>query len=65
MIELFPNVREDLRAEAETAWILASSLTPNRAVNFLEAYTAYNHTEEEQEYLRFYFNTRMESKENG
>jgi hypothetical protein len=53
-----------LREAAEIAWRLASSLPPVSATKFLEAYTAYNHTEEEQDYLRFYFNIEMEKREN-
>lgn len=64
MIELFPNISAQLREAAEIAWRLASSLPPVSATKFLEAYTAYNHTEEEQDYLRFYFNIEMEKREN-
>lgn len=64
MIELFPDISEQLRADAEIAWRLASSLPPVSATKFLEAYTAYNHTEEEQDYLKFYFNIEMEKMEN-
>lgn len=64
MIELFPNISTQLRESAEIAWRLASSLPPVQATKFLEAYTAYNHTEEEQDYLRFYFNIEMEKVEN-
>lgn len=64
MTELFPNISAQLRESAEIAWRLASSLPPVQATKFLEAYTAYNHTEEEQDYLRFYFNIEMEKREN-
>ena len=64
MIELFPNISTQLRESAEIAWRLASSLPPVQATKFLEAYTTYNHTEEEQDYLRFYFNIEMEKREN-
>lgn len=64
MTELFPNISTQLREAAEIAWRLASSLPPVSATKFLEAYTAYNHTEEEQDYLRFYFNIEMEKREN-
>lgn len=64
MIELFPNISMQLREAAEIAWRLASSLPPVQATKFLEAYTAYNHTEEEQDYLKFYFNIEMEKMEN-
>lgn len=64
MIELFPNISTQLRESAEIAWRLASSLPPVQATKFLEVYTAYNHTEEEQDYLRFYFNIEMEKREN-
>ena len=64
MIELFPNVSEQVRADAGIAWKLASSLPPVSATKFLEAFTAYNHTEEEQDFLKFYFNIEMEKMEN-
>ena len=65
MTELFPDISEQLRADAKIAWQLASSLPPASATKFLQAYTAYNHTEEEQDFLQFYFNIEMESMENG
>ena len=62
MTELFPEISDQLRKDAETAWQLASSLPPLSATKFLEAFTAYNHTDEEQDYLRFYVNIEMEKK---
>lgn len=64
MTELFPNINEQLRSDAKIAWRLASSLPPVSATKFLEAYTAYNHTEEEQDFLKFYFNIEMEKIKN-
>ena len=63
MTELYPNISEEFRKIAETAWSVAlAQKTPNDAANFLNNVTNYygNLNEEEAEFLQFYFNTRME-----
>lgn len=63
MTELYPNISEEFRKVAETAWNVAlAQKTPNDAANFLNNVTNYygNLNEEEAEFLQFYFNTRME-----
>lgn len=59
MTELFPNINEKLRQEAADVWSLATALTPERAAKFLLEYTK-AHSEEEQDFLQFYFNLQME-----
>lgn len=59
MIELFTNINDRLRQEAEDVWNLASILSPERATRLLSEYTK-AHSEEEQDFLQFYFNLQME-----
>ncbi len=61
MTELFPNISEKVRTNAEIAWRLAQTFhSPLSMVQFLNDYTAAAPTEEEQEFLRFYFNLQLE-----
>ena len=46
MIELFTNINDRLKQEAEDVWNLASILTPERATRLLSEYTK-AHSEEE------------------
>lgn len=62
MIEIFQNISDELKAEAETAWELAQTMNFIDAAKFLSAYTQFKHSAEEQDFLRFYFNLQMESK---
>ena len=59
MTELFTNINDRLRQEAEDVWNLASILSPERAARLLSEYTN-AHSEEEQDFLQFYFNLQME-----
>lgn len=59
MIELFANISDKLRQEASDVWQLASILSPERATRLLSEYTK-AHSEEEQDFLQFYFNLQME-----
>lgn len=59
MIELFANISDKLRQEASDVWQLASILSPERATRLLSEYTK-THSEEEQNFLQFYFNLQME-----
>ena len=69
MIELFPNVREQVKETADTLWVLASSINnPLNASQFLEHatnYYSYLYTEEEIAFLQFYINMKMEEMNNG
>lgn len=63
MIELFPTISEELRQQAADVWELAKTMTAVKAASFLDAYTnifSIGHTEEETDFLRFYFNLQME-----
>lgn len=61
MTELFPNISQRTRDNAETAWRLAQTFhNPESVVNFLNEYTNVAPTDEEKDFLNFYFNLQME-----
>ena len=64
MTELFPNISKEVKETAEIAWRLAiSQNNPASAAEFLNNITEYysrTYSEEEIEFLRFYFNMKME-----
>ena len=64
MIEIFPDISPEVRDVADTAWKLAlSQKDPMDAANFLNLVTSYydkQFSEEEVEFLRFYFQMKME-----
>jgi hypothetical protein len=69
MTELFTNVRDEVKEVADMAWRLAiSQKNPINAAEFLNNTTNYYKnifTEEEIEFLQFYFNMKMEMIKNG
>ena len=68
MTEMFTNVRDDVKKIADLAWKVAlAQNNPADAATFLDNVTNfYKHyyTEEEIEYLRFYFNVKMQTELN-
>jgi len=65
MTELFPNISEDARKEAELAWIIARACkTPLDTAKMLDSFTNYyslvNKEEGIREFLQFFFNVKME-----
>ena len=64
MQEIFENISEGVKQTAAIAWRLAMAQpTPAKAAEFLDTVTNYYkhlYTEEEIEFLQFYFNTQME-----
>ena len=64
MQELFENISEGVKLTARTAWNLAlAQHDPVKAADFLNNVTNYYshlYTEEEIEFLRFYFKMQME-----
>ena len=64
MQEIFENVSDTTKELAETAWKLAlSQKDPMRAAKFLNNVIGYYQhvlSEEEIEFLQFYFNMKME-----
>jgi len=64
MQELFENVRDEVKSVAKTAWNLAL-VQPDalKAAEFLNAITNYYrhiYTEEEIDFLQFFFNVQLE-----
>lgn len=68
MKEIFENIRQEVKELAETAWGLAcAQKQPLDAAEFLDnvlRYYDHTYTEEEIEFLRFYFNMKMEMMKN-
>ena len=64
MQEIFENISDQTRQLAETAWTIAMAQdNPIKAANFLNTVTNYydqRMNEEDREFLRFYFNMKME-----
>ena len=64
MIEIYDNIRKEVKDTAETAWELAMIQTdPMKAaqfLNFVTEYYRYVYTDEEIEFLQFYFNMKLE-----
>lgn len=71
MTELYPNISEEARKQAELAWVIASKCkTITDSVNMLDAFTNYYcslHKDEQDEirdFLNFYFNLKMAEASN-
>ena len=64
MNELFANIKEEVKLTAEQAWQIALAFNdPMSAANFLDCVIKsfeFLYTEEEIEFLRFYFKMQME-----
>ena len=64
MNEIFKDVRQEVKNVAELAWKVALAQSdPAAAAEFLDNVTNYfkhSYTEEEIEFLRFYFSMQME-----
>ena len=64
MTEIYSNIRDEVKTIAELSWKIAVALNnPLDAANFLNNVTNFyrnSYTEEEIEFLQFYFNMQME-----
>ena len=65
MIEIFPDISDEAREQAELAWIIASRCkTPVAAAKMLDAFTNYyctlSNEENIREFLNFFFNMKLE-----
>lgn len=64
MTEIYANIRDDVKRIGEFAWKVAlAQNNPASAAAFLDNVTNYYkhyYTEEEIEFLQFYFHTQME-----
>ena len=65
MTELFPDISQKVRDNAEIAWRLAQTFhNPISAAKFLNDYTEAAPTDEEKDFLEFYFNLQLELMKN-
>jgi hypothetical protein len=68
MVELFEHIRQEVKDTAEGAWDLAiAQHTPAEAAELLSTIVEYYKliwTEEEVEFLQFYFRMKMEMMKN-
>ena len=64
MMELYTNIKQEIKDTAESIWNIAMSYNdPLQIANFLNTiieYYKHIYTEEEVEFLQFYFQMRME-----
>lgn len=68
MIELYRNINEEVRKDAEVIWKMALSFKdPKESAKYLNDSVALyrnTHTEEEVDFLDFYFQMQMEMMKN-
>ncbi len=68
MIEVFKDIKKEVKQAAETAWFIAlKQNNPATAATFLNTVTNYYNkilSKEEREYLQFYFNLKMMEEQN-
>lgn len=64
MTEIFANISSNVKSTAEAAWnIAAAQKEPAEAVKFLDNFMKYYshlYTDDEMEFLHFYFKMKME-----
>jgi len=60
-IEIFANIPEEVREQTRLiANFIFSQLDPESGLKFIQSYISSCEDEEEKEFVRFYFNMRME-----
>ena len=68
MTEIFTNISSNVKSTAEAAWnIAAAQKEPGAAVDFLNNFIKYYshlYDEEEMNFIKFYFNMKMEELKN-
>lgn len=61
MIEIFTNIPEEVKRQTElVANFIFSNFEPEAGLKFMESYITSCENEEEKDFIRFYFNMRME-----
>lgn len=61
MIEIFTNIPEEVKRQTElVANFIFSNFKPEVGLKFMESYLTSCENEEEKDFIRFYFNMRME-----
>ena len=61
MIEIFTNIPEEVKEQTKLIVnFIFSNFEPEAGLKFMESYIASCENEEEKDFIRFYFNMRME-----
>ena len=61
MVEIYKDIPEEIRKQTELiANFIFSTLEPEAGLKFMKSYIASCENEEEKEFIRFYFNMKME-----
>lgn len=61
MTEIFANIPEEVREQTKlVANFIFSQLTPDAGLKFMDSYISSCEDDEEKEFVRFYFNMRLE-----
>lgn len=61
MIEIFTNIPEEVKEQTKLIVnFIFSQLDPESGLKFIESYISSCENEEERDFIRFYFNMRME-----
>ena len=61
MIEIFTNIPEEVKEQTKLVVnFIFSQLNPEQGLKFIESYISSCQDEEEKNFIRFYFNMRME-----
>lgn len=61
MTEIFANIPEEVKKQTQlVANFIFSQLEPESGLKFIENYISSCENEEERDFIRFYFNMRME-----
>lgn len=61
MVELFTNIPEEIKIQTElVANFVFNNFEPEAGLKFIQSYISSCQDEEEQDFIRFYFNMRLE-----
>lgn len=61
MIELFTNIPKEVKEQTEVvANFIFSNFEPEAGLKFIQSYISSCEEEDERDFVRFYFNTRLE-----
>jgi hypothetical protein len=61
MVEIYKDIPEEIRKQTEAvANFIFSNFEPEPGLKFIQSYISSCEDEEEKEFVRFYFNMRME-----
>lgn len=61
MVEIFTSIPEEVKQQAKlVADFIFTTLEPEAGLRFMDSYISSCENEEEKDFIRFYFNMRME-----